>query len=209
LTLQETVKRNLNLTIFSVLTIFLIFIGTIVFINVGSWLFVSDPIPAKLDVILTFAGENVRVTYSRELVSKNPGSYWILSDYRDGYARLLRKSNYDMSKVIVIDTCQSTFSEINALNTWLKHYQSGTAMPEKPLSIGLVSSPYHMRRINLMINKQFKKSPNKFYYLPVPLERYNWSRSMFKKWWKSESISKVVYSEIQKIFYFLVISHNS
>ncbi|HEX3019821.1 MAG TPA: ElyC/SanA/YdcF family protein [Chitinispirillaceae bacterium] len=173
------------------------------FINAGRWLVISDPLPENLDLIFTFAGEHERVAYSKELTSKYPRSFWMLSDYKNGYARLLRKSNFNMSIVQIVDTCKNTVSEVNALRTWLKNnkqFQNNTR-----LSIGLVSSPYHMRRIKLITKKEFKKSNIDFHFLPVPLDRYNWTSKMLQYWWNTGAVSRVVISELQKIIYFLLI----
>lgn len=203
---MKIAKKNNQLSLLTFGSIISIVGIVVIFLfNSGRWLLISDPLPEKLDVIFTFAGENLRVSYSREINLKYPESYWLLSDYKNGYARLLRKSNFNMTKVYTVDTCQSTYSEANALNTWLKNHND-LFKDRKKLSIGLISSPYHMRRIQLMIKRKFKNSDITFHYLPVPLDRYNWSEDMFKKWWKSSAVSKQVISEIQKIIYFLLIS---
>jgi len=172
--------------------------------NMGRWLVISDPIPEDLDIIVTFAGERERVAYSRELSAKFPKSFWILSDYKNGYSRLLRKSNFDMSRVHIVDTCQNTVSEIDAVKKWIKNNQQ-KFKGKSQISIGLVSSPYHMRRIQLIVKNQFKNDIYRFYYLPVPLERYNWTAKMFKYWWSTGSVSRAVISEFQKIIYFILI----
>jgi hypothetical protein len=111
-----------------------------------------------------------------------------------------------MSRVAVVDTCKNTYSEVNALDQWLLTNAPSLLLSDTVISIGLVSGPYHMRRINLMINHKFKTGKVHFYRLPVPLERYKWSASMFQYWWKNRAISRIVISEIQKICYFLLIS---
>lgn len=195
-----------NLIGISALIASLIFLFSIYFvINMGNWLVITDPLPEKVDIIFTFAGENVRVAYSKELSSRYPNSFWILSDYKNGYSRLLRKSNYDMSRVHIIDTCQNTVSEVSSLDNWIKQHASQLKI-DNTLSIGLVSSPYHMRRIKLMVERQFKEHKINFYFLPVPLQRYKWTEKMFQYWWKTGSISRVVISEFQKIIYFILIS---
>lgn len=173
-------------------------------LNMGQWLVINDPIPEKLDLIVTFAGERERVAYSRELSTKFPQSFWLLSDYKDGYSRLLRKSNFNMSRVHIVDTCQNTVSEIDAMNNWIKKNQQRFKGKSR-ISIGLVSSPYHMRRIQLIVKKQFKNNDISFHYLPVPLERYKWTNKMLKYWWRTGAVSRAVISEFQKIIYFILI----
>lgn len=184
-------------TLFIVLCLFML-------LNMGRWLVIYDPIPENLDLIVTFAGEQRRVAYSRELAMKFPQSSWILSDYKNGYSRLLRKSNFNMSRVHIVDTCQNTVSEIDAVAKWIKNNQQKFSEKSR-ISIGLVSSPYHMRRIQLIVKKHFKNSDFSFHYLPVPLERYKWTNKMLKYWWRTGAVSRVVISEFQKIIYFLLI----
>lgn len=196
-----------NLFRFSMFILGLLFLSflSFLFLNIGRWLVISDPLPERLDLIFTFAGEHVRVSYSKELTIRYPDTHWILSDYKNGYSRLLRKSNYDMSRVYIVDTCQNTVSEIDAMDDWIKNHEK-LLHNKKQLSIGLVSSPYHMRRIQLMVRRHFKKQGIKFYYLPVPLKRYSWTDDMLQHWWNTSSVSRVVISEIQKIIYFILIS---
>jgi uncharacterized SAM-binding protein YcdF (DUF218 family) len=197
-------KRNL-FVIFSIIALTAVLgIGVFGIRSAGSWLIVSDPVPDKLNMIFTFASESERVGYSKELLSRFTSATWVLSDYKNGFSRILRKDNFDMSKVMTIDTCSSTRSEINVINEWLKSHQNSIGSGSK-YSVGLVSSPYHMRRIRMMIHRNIHQKNVTFYYLPVPLDRYNWNPSMFRNWWESEVISKVVISELQKIVYFFLI----
>ncbi|MFP4014680.1 MAG: hypothetical protein ACLFVQ_11380 [Chitinispirillaceae bacterium] len=186
-------------------------------LNAGSWLLVSDPVPERLDVVFTFGGEGVRVKYSRELMERYTGAHWFISDYKFGYTRLLRRDGYDMERVSYTDTCSSTLSEVTVLNFWVRsgearrqsagnaaqdsvHFVSRSA--SSPLHVGLVSSPYHMRRIKMMVNRTDLHDLVKFHYLPVPMERYSYNEQMFRKWWKHKSVMRLVISELQKITYF-------
>ena len=83
--------------------------GSVLFINLGSWLDVSDPRPPHLDYIFTFAGEQARVNYSREIMKANPDAHWFLSDYKNGYARLLRKDGFDMERISQLTHAQTPF----------------------------------------------------------------------------------------------------
>ncbi len=186
----------------------------------GKWLLVENPVPDKLDVVFTFAGDGARVNYSRELMGRNPAAHWLLSDYKNGYARLLRKDGFDMNRVSSVDTCSSTQSEVAVLDSWIKtgkiekalmlsHNDGSKTIPasygkSQILHVGLVSSPYHMRRIQMMVNWTDLRDSVQFYYLPVPLDRYNWNRKMFGSWWKHKNLRTIVISELQKIGYFLL-----
>jgi hypothetical protein len=173
----------------------------------GSWLVVSDPVPQHLDIVFTFAGEAERVAYSRELVERFPRSHWILSDYKDGYQRILRKEGFDMTRLNAIDTCTNTYAEVDALeNRILAGGPASLQDDRKETVIGLVSSPYHMRRIKFMVNRQFNNPELRFHYLPVPFERYHWDSRTFRQWWKTPAVRNIVISEFQKIVFFWLMS---
>jgi uncharacterized SAM-binding protein YcdF (DUF218 family) len=170
--------------------------------NAGVYLLVNDPLPKKLDLIFTFAGENARNHYSEELLKQYPDAHWLLSDYKNGYVRILRRESFDMSRVTIVDTCKNTFSEVLALKEYLRlPGENALRDRQKPLQIGLISGPYHMRRIQLMTKKAITSDSLDIYYLPVPFDKYNWTSDMFKVWWKSP-VYEVVSSETLKIVYF-------
>lgn len=176
------------------------------FRNAGTWLLISDTVPERLDMVFTFAGENVRDAYSRELMQRFPGAHWLMSDYKGGYSRILRRESYDMSRVSVVDTCKNTLSEVHTLRTWIdKKDSSLLKSKDSVVYVGLVSGPYHMRRIKMMIEKNLPEQQVRFFYLPVPLERYKWTDEMFEKWWNSPVFDSVS-SEITKIIYFFLVS---
>lgn len=189
--------------IFALLVLIAFVIGAIVLLrNAGVYLLVNDPLPEKLDLIFTFAGENARNHYSEELLQQYPDAHWLLSDYKDGYVRILRRDSFDMSRVTIVDTCKNTFSEVLALKKYLQHSgESVLGEHRQPLQIGLISGPYHMRRIQMMTKKTIRSSDFNIYYLPVPLDKYNWTRDMFRLWWKSP-VYEVVSTEMLKIIYF-------
>jgi hypothetical protein len=205
LSILQSKRIKLFASISFILSIFII--STFLFLsNAGTWLLISDSIPKRLDLIFTFAGENVRDSYSRELMQKFPNAHWLMSDYKEGYNRILRRENYDMSRVSIVDTCTNTLSEVKTLTMWINQNTSSLYSHDSVIYVGLVSGPYHMRRIEMMINKNLPQQHVHFFYLPVPLDRYKWTYSTFKKWWESSSISEIVISEIKKIFYFFLIS---
>ncbi|MDG5814124.1 ElyC/SanA/YdcF family protein [Chitinispirillales bacterium ANBcel5] len=191
----------------SLVVVFTTLVALLFLARAGVWLLVSDQVPARLDTVFTFAGEAARVRYSRELVEKNVRAHWLLSDYEDGYARLLKLDGFTMDRVTAVDTCTNTYSEVRALqsflntSTWL-----GIRQPPNPLKVGLVSSPYHMRRIKIMIERTINDDSIEFYYLPVPLERYSLDAEMYREWWRYENVGSTVILELMKIFYFWLIS---
>ena len=198
-------KTKLFFTISLLLSVLIVSI-LVLLCNAGTWLLISDSVPERLDLVFTFAGENVRDAYSRELLQKFPYAHWLMSDYKEGYSRILRRESYDMTRVSIVDTCSNTLSEVTTLCKWINKSNRMLANnKDSVLYVGLVSGPYHMRRIKMMIDKKYPQQRVRFFFLPVPLERYNWTDDMFKKWWRSP-VSESVSSEIKKIAYFLLVS---
>jgi hypothetical protein len=165
----------------------------------GVWLLVKDPLPEKVDVLFTFAGERHRVDYTSELMLKYPRAHWVLSDFKEGYFNYIKKKKFDISRITVVDTCVSTIYEVKSLLGYLEEHQS--FYPDG-VTVGLVSGPYHMRRIQLMVKSRSRLNNIRFVYLPVPLKSYNTSDEMYKRWWNYRNISSVVFSELPKILYF-------
>lgn len=180
-----------------------------VFRFLGVWLTVSDPLPKRLDIICTFAGDSHRVTYSKNLMKRYHNAHWFLSDYENGYARLLRKSNFPMNRVSVVDTTSNTLSETNAFKTWIDSLLETSPATASQLHVGFISSPYHMRRINIMAKKRMNNPVIRYYLLPVPLDRYRWTEKSFRYWWRSRKISAIVITELSKIFYYYLTGYFS
>jgi len=181
-------------------------VAVVAFRHAGSWLVVSDALPEHLDAIGTFAGENVRVDYSKKLAEVYPSARWFLSDYKNGHGRLLQKNNFDMSRVFITDTCRSTISEVQAMARWIETLR-GTydhKNHREVLHIGLVSSPYHMRRISIMASRRIKKERIHLYFLPVPFSEYEWNRDTLRYWWRSNQLVSITTSELLKLGYFLL-----
>lgn len=187
------------------LCVLLLFI--FVLLRLGDWLTPSDPLPGNLDLIVTFAGENVRVNYSRELMSRYPEAHWLLSDYKNGYGRLLQKNDYDMRRVTIVDTCKNTLSEVHAAAAYIPVFLKEKPVrkdPKQRLTVGLVSSPYHMRRIDLMARRYLGGPDVRYFLLSVPLQKYQWGEKTFRYWWRSNVITSVTMLELMKIGYFLL-----
>ena len=203
----NTIYKKVKLIAAVILLCIMFLVSMVVLLrNAGTWLLISDTIPDRLDMVFTFAGENVRDSYSRELMQRFPEAHWLMSDYKEGYSRILRRESYDMSRVSVVDTCKNTLSEVYTLQSWInKKNYSSLKSKDTVMYVGLVSGPYHMRRIKMMVEKNLPNQQVKFFYLPVPMHRYKWTDDMFKKWWKSPVFDSVS-SEITKIVYYFLVS---
>jgi hypothetical protein len=185
------------------------------FLRAGALLVVDDPVPRRLDVIFTFAGENQRVTYSRDLTERFPSAHWVLSDFYHLFSHILERDGFAMSRVTFLDTCTNTLSEVHGLRDWIAGHKdslyksqnavtNSPAVPQKPatLAVGLVSTPFHMRRIRFMMQAVFRDPSIRFYYLPVPLDRYHWTSNDVDFWWQSRTTRSWVKSEVGKLLAF-------
>lgn len=187
--------------------------GWFLFKNLALWLIVSDPVPRSLDALFTFGGEDSRITYSRSLFLKNPQAIWVISSDNKKLIRTLGKEGLDTARIILVDTCSSTNSEISFLNNWIaefikkraetaydkkfSHAPDKTDLPE----IGLVSNWYHMRRIQLTASRKIPKKLCLVSYCSVPLSKNELTR-ISTTWWKDKIVSSIVYSEWWKILYY-------
>ena len=93
--------------------------GMFLFVKAGTLLAVHDPVPPRLDIVFTFAGENQRIAYSRELMRQFPDAHWVLSDYFHFFSHILQRDGFAMSRISFLDTCANTFSEVNGLKDWI------------------------------------------------------------------------------------------
>lgn len=181
----------------------LLLIAIFGFLQLGEWLTPADTPPDRLDLIVTFAGDPRRFKYSKCSMERYPDAHWLLSDYRNGYGRILKKNQYTMERVSIVDTCKNTLSEIQAAAAWIAVQAPGHST-RHPLFVGLVSSPYHMRRIDLMANRYLGAPGIRYYLLPVPLKKYKWEKKTFRYWWRNESVASISITELFKIGYFLL-----
>jgi uncharacterized SAM-binding protein YcdF (DUF218 family) len=177
--------------------------GYYVFRHLGVWLAVSDPLPPSLDAVFTFAGEGNRIQYSRKLYDRYPGALWILSYPGKKILVPLAREGCDTRRIAVVDTCKNTFSEVGYIKSWADSAAAAGAFSRtRRLNIGLVSNPYHMRRIRLMALRGKTNLDVAFYFLPVPFEEYGFTKHDYEYWWRDEIWRGVVAMEVQKIIYY-------
>lgn len=192
--------------------------GILMYRGLATWLVVSSSVPEKVDVIFTFGGENVRDSYSRALAEMHPEAAWVLSTYSSSAeARALSRSEFDTSKVTLVDTLRNTWEELRFLRAWLAAHPPAApaaqssdstavspAPPAGPRKVLLVSGPYHMRRIKIGVVRLLNDRTLEFAYAPVPFELYNQSATTYRFWWRDKSLARLVKLEFVKALYYLV-----
>ncbi len=174
------------------------------FSNLALWLVVSDPVPQSLDAIFTFAGETHRIIYSKELFAAHKQARWLISYPSKRIAKTLGKGGLDTSRITIVDTCKNTSSEACFVTQWAANaVQEKKGLSGRPLSVGLVSTPFHMRRIRMEVERRYKGGACRFHYLPVPYERYGVTVHVYRTWWLNRPLRQAVLLEFQKYLYYL------
>jgi uncharacterized SAM-binding protein YcdF (DUF218 family) len=184
--------------------VLLIALGWFAFRNLATWMVVSDPLPQSLDVIFTFAGDNQRLIYSKELFAKYPQARWIISYPTKKIAIPLKKDGFDTSRIQIVDSCKNTNTEAWFITGWVRHtIQTAGISRTKPLRVGLVSMPYHMKRIHLDVSRRPRDEACVYYYLPVPFEQYGLTKQDFESWWMNAQLRAAILLEFKKYVYYL------
>ncbi len=169
-------------------------------VNIGSWIVVADnPPDSGIKYLFTFNGENVRERYAAILMSKYTDAVWLCSNNNKDYKSELAEKGVDTGRVRLIYGCTSTHSEAIALSDMV-----GSIINESssvPIGIGLISGPYHTRRILLEMRHHFPFQKADLYFLPVPFEYYSVQPETYRNWWKEKPLRELILFEIKKIIY--------
>jgi uncharacterized SAM-binding protein YcdF (DUF218 family) len=174
------------------------------FCNLALFLVVCDPLPPSLDAVFTFAGETQRIIYSKQLFRQYPNSQWLISYPTKRISVPLGKKGLDTSRIFVVDTCINTNSEAWYIADWAKRAVAGNNgyCAARPLAIGLVSTPFHMRRIRMEVSRKYKGDACRFFFLPVPFEQYGVTKLTYQTWWMHKQLRSAVILEFKKFIYY-------
>ncbi|MBN1473989.1 MAG: YdcF family protein [Syntrophaceae bacterium] len=186
----------------------LVFLAVVVIICMGlifapRFLLYSSSVE-KMDAIVLLLGEdfNARKKQVNMLTSKRFADYLIIPAYNktyrfaDGSVAEEFISSSDFSKEIEKNMMRSIIYE----NTHLEIIEAKIIMSDyKFKSVVFVSSPYHMRRIKIMVYKVFKLAEGEFYFMPTQFEK-----APANFWELSSKDWKNVCTEYLKIIWFLV-----
>jgi len=192
-------KKHSKALIFLALTVIL-FVGVI---SAPRFLLYSSSVE-KMDAIVLLLGEdfNARKKQVNVLTSERLADYLIIPAYNktyrffDGQVAEEFISSSEFSKNIVKNKLRSIIYE----NTHLEIIEAKIIMSDyKFKSVVFVSSPYHMRRIKIIVSKVFGKSEGKFYFMPTRFEK-----APANFWELSSKDWKNVYKEYLKISWFLI-----
>jgi uncharacterized SAM-binding protein YcdF (DUF218 family) len=167
--------------------------------HLGTWMLVSDSPPSTLDYIFTFGGERAREVYAAEMMKRYPDALWLCSSNRKQQKAMLASCyGMDTSRVVVVDTCSNTHSEAQFLAAWLGDRPKSIGA-SSPVCVGLISGPYHMRRISLEIRWHAAGADARFCLLPVPLDFYKSTREAYRLWWTDAHLRYLLPFEVRKM----------
>ena len=166
----------------------------------GNFLYLNDPLPKKLDILVTFAEEPERLQYSRALYDHYPMSRWIVSFQDSSLVRQFLPQPIDSMRITLVQGCRHTSDEIRFVKEWLCRNKAGFSDASGKASIGFVSSPYHERRIRMLARKAGYQGCS-LLALPVPLADYRWQPDFFSHWWKYPGARAVVWDEFGRCWW--------
>jgi uncharacterized SAM-binding protein YcdF (DUF218 family) len=174
----------------------LVIAAAAVFLNLGVWLVVADPVPERLDAIFTFGGENARIAYAETLRQRYPRAVWIISNKgKAAYLARFGRQGLDTSRILFVDTCTNTRTEVEFLKAWIAGTTAGSPAGGA-MTVGLVSGPYHMRRISILVKRMMPRSGGcTIAFLPVPYSYYGATRADYRFWWRKPGMRRVVEEE--------------
>jgi uncharacterized SAM-binding protein YcdF (DUF218 family) len=75
---------------------------------------------------------------------------------------------------------------------------------EQPLTVVLVSAPYHMRRIKVAVTRLLNDTRYAVHYRPTPHERYAFEAATYDHWWHDKTLARLVSLELWKIVYYML-----
>ena len=159
----------------------------------------------KVDAVVILLGPvfSDRERHALDLIEKGMADYLMVPAYHKTL-RLDQKTlkpipdNPDKkdinskSKPVMPEYYEDTHIEIIEAKKTMKKHGLKSAI--------FVSSPYHMRRIQIMVNKEFDP-PSEYYFSPTPFEK-----APLKAWELQASDWKKVRREYMKILWFLIYS---
>ncbi|MGG3466124.1 YdcF family protein [Neobacillus pocheonensis] len=183
-------KRKIMFGVFIVLSVvFVVFL-----MNAGKFLTVEEGIQ-KADAIVVLSGDRgERVEKAAELFHQGYGKYFVISGgtiYNDVTAARLMKEHalklgVPESAIILEERADSTYENAHFTRQILKSYPIHSAI--------VVSSNYHMKRVKMIFDRDFKNSEIKLYYSGAKDRYFNRA-----KWWKNNKSIMITISEYIKM----------
>lgn len=205
-------KKTLILIIGVIVTIIVFFLA-VGFKNLAKLLYVNNNKPDKIDVIFVYAWDIRRMDYAKTLLKRYKDSIVLISDPYAKCDRLIFKRGFvDNSRMAVFKGAENTFHETHIFKRFLigdknveslfTHRGDRAFLPEdNKLSVALVSSPLHMRRIKFCSDRSRLSRQANVYYMSAPLSEFDYDEMFFNKWWETKFVP--VIKEFVKLFVYV------
>lgn len=178
--------------------------GVAVFLNLGNWLRCSDkPVPSRAIMVLSgppmrpyYAAELYRQGYAKEIYVTRPirefqakmlddmGIYWPRTE--QVHSDVLQKRGVPADHIRIIgNNCMNTIDEAEAADK---------VLGGKDCSVLVVTSPYHVRRSQMIFNDTLRHC--RYRVLATPYEPFP------TQWWTDQDAARNVILEITKIVFY-------
>lgn len=186
------IKRKKRIGMFIALVFVILLI--IFIINAGKFLVVEDRIQ-KSDAIIVLSGDRgERVEKAAELYHQGYGKYFVISGgtvYNDVTAAQLMKEHalqlgIPKKSIILEDRADSTYENADFTKQVIKSYPIHSAI--------VVSSNYHMKRVKMIFDRDFKNTDMKLFYTGAKDRNFNKTR-----WWSNNKSIMITITEYLKM----------
>lgn len=178
--------------------VILVVLGTLT-VNAGRFLVVEEPIQ-KSDAIIVLSGDKgERVEKAAELYHQGYGTYFVISGgivYNDVTAAQLMKEHalqlgIPEKMIILEDRADSTYENADFTRQIIENYPIHSAV--------VVSSNYHMKRVKMIFDRDFKSSKIKLYYAGAKDRYFNKGQ-----WWSNNKSIMITITEYLKMIGYAV-----
>jgi len=184
------VKRRWGLFVALFFVILLVF----AVVNAGKFLVVDEKIQ-KSDAIIVLSGDKgERVEKAAELYHQGYGKYFVISGgitYNDVTAAQLMKDHalqlgIPEKAIVLEDRADSTYENAEFTRQIIKSYPIHSAI--------VVSSNFHMKRVKMIFDRDFKSSKIKLYYASAEDPHFDETR-----WWSNNKSIMITITEYLKM----------
>lgn len=139
------------------------------------------------DAIAVFTGDKGRIHYAMELLKKNPTSKLFISGVyaSNSFETLLNKQANPLTGQELAATGLQVDLDYESRNTFENVKGTVNFLKSNPelTNVLIISSDYHIMRVNLIISHFLSNSKTKFYYDSVPSSYTSWreTRKLLKE----------------------------
>ncbi|MED3561005.1 YdcF family protein [Bacillus xiapuensis] len=177
-----------------IILIIVLMVVAVCFINAGRFL-VYDDVIHKSDAIIVLSGDRgERVERAAELYQKGYAKYFVISGgivYHDvTMAQLMKEHAIQLGipekAIIMEDRADSTYENAYFTKKVIKSYPIHSAI--------VISSNYHMKRVKMIFDREFKDTGLKLFYTGAKDQYFSKTR-----WWSNNKSIMITITEYIKM----------